>query len=334
VEVGADISLSAGSDGEALRVNDRIDLCYILPLKWSDDLDREELTSYLKKLSTTVEEVLVADGSAPDEFSANAAAWGPYVKHIGVDADLSFKNGKVNGVVTGMRVAGHEKVVIADDDIRYEAGALRRTAELLEDFELVRPQNFFRKPMPWHALWDTSRTLLNRAFWVDYPGTLAVRRSLFLAMGGYDGDTMFENLELIRTVARHGGREIAPLDLYVERQPPTTRLFISQRVRQAYDDFAQPKRMALELSVLPVLIALGKKRRFGALAGIAGTAVTLAEIGRRRAGGTEVYPPTASLIAPAWLLERGVCTWLALYQRATGGVRYSGGKIPTAANPP
>lgn len=315
-------------------MNDRIDVCYILPLKWTDDLDREELTSYLKRLSDAVGEVLVVDGSTPEHFSANAAAWGSYVKHLTVDSDLTFKNGKVNGVVTGVRAAGFEKVVIGDDDVRYETAALRRVSELLEHAELVRPQNFFKSPMPWHATWDTARTLLNRSFWVDFPGTLAVRRSLFLAMGGYDGNVMFENLELIRTVVRHGGREVAPLDLYVERQPPTTRLFFSQRVRQAYDDFAQPRRMAVELSVLPAIALLARRRRIRSVAATTGLVVAMAELGRRRAGGRKVFSPVASLLAPAWLLERGLCIWLALYQRATGGVRYSGGKIPKAANPP
>ena len=65
--------------------------------------------------------------------------------------------------------------MIADDDVRYEPAALRRAAELLDEHDLVRPQNFF-EPLPWHARWDTARTLLNRGFGRDYPGTLAVRR--------------------------------------------------------------------------------------------------------------------------------------------------------------
>ena len=37
--------------------------------------------------------------------------------------------------------------------------------------DLVRPQNYF-EPLPWHARWDTARTLLNRGLGRDYPGTL------------------------------------------------------------------------------------------------------------------------------------------------------------------
>ena len=98
--------------------------------------------------------------------------------------------------------------MIADDDVRYDEAALTAVHRLLGRADLVRPQNYF-DPLPWHAWWDTGRTLLNRALGADYPGTLAVRRSTFLAMGGYDPDVLFENLELIRTVRgvrRHRGR--------------------------------------------------------------------------------------------------------------------------------
>ena len=34
-----------------------------------------------------------------------------------------------------------------------------------------------------------------------------------MAAGGYDGDVLFENLELIRTVRARGGEEAVALDL-------------------------------------------------------------------------------------------------------------------------
>ncbi len=239
-----------------------------------------------------------------------------------------------------MRLASHERLVIADDDVRYEPEGLRRTAGLLDEHDLVRPQNYFTQ-LPWHARWDTARTLLNRSLGRDYPGTLAVRRSRMLAMGLYDGDVLFENLELIRTVRAHGGSEIAPLDLYVGRVPPSASHFWGQRTRQAYDDFAIPPRMALWLSILPLAMA----RRFGKpqvdksasrrrwLAAAAALAVALAERGRRRGGGAAVFPATSSLLAPLWVLERAVCAWLAVLQRLRfGGVRYGDSVISLAAH--
>jgi Glycosyl transferase family 2 len=306
---------------------------YLVPIRWGDGEGREELAAHLAEIAALGAEVIVADGSDPAVFAANRAALTPHVAaHVPLDPDLECRNGKVAGVMTAARRATNEALVIADDDVRHDRDTLARTLELLAGHDLVRPQNYFR-PLPWHARWDTARTLLNRAFGRDYPGTLAVRRSRLLAMGGYDGDVLFENLELMRTVAAAGGSEAAPLDLYVRRLPPSTRHFLGQRVRQAYDDFALPVRMGLWLLILPGLLLAALRRRPLAPLAAAATAVGFAELGRRRAGGRAFFPAAASLLAPLWLLERGTCAWLALAVRLRrGGVRYAGSRIGVAAN--
>jgi hypothetical protein len=308
---------------------------YLVPVRWGDGAGREDLAAHLAEVAALGAEVIVVDGSAPPIYAANRAAFGPHVAvHMAPDPDLACRNGKVAGVLTAVRHASHEELVIADDDVRHDRGTLERTVALLARHELVRPQNFFQ-PLPWHARWDTARTLLNRACGRDYPGTLGVRRSLLLDAGGYDGDVLFENLELIRTVAAAGGGEAAPLDLYVPRLPPDTHHFLGQRVRQAYDDFALPARMALWLAIVPGLLLAAARRRPGPPLVGATAAIGLAELGRRRAGGRAVFPVTGSLAAPLWVLERGICAWAALYVRLRrGGVGYAGTRIAVAANSP
>lgn len=310
---------------------------YVLPLRWQDDAGLAELTGYLRFLSQYAR-IVVIDGSPSPLFERHARLWRGIAEHVRPDKDLTIANGKVAGVLTGMRRARAEHVVIADDDVRYDVDALARVDALLDHADLVRPQNHFH-PLPWHARWDTARTLLNRALGADYPGTFGVRRSTFEKMGGYDGDVLFENLELIRTVRAHGGREVRPLDLYVRRLPPDARRFWSQRIRQAYDDLAQPARMAVFLAVLPCLGAALWRRRVMpvvvGVVGVAGAAATagLAEIGRRRAGGRRVFPATTCLFAPVWVLERAVCSWAALAARfALGGVPYAGRRLRVAAH--
>jgi hypothetical protein len=320
-------------------VSERLDLAYVVPIRWRDGEQRQELVAYLRAIAPHCAEAIVVDGSEPEVFAANAAAFGEGVTHVPVDEGERWLMGKVAGVRTGVRLAGRERVVLADDDVRYGLEALRRVARLLDDYDLVRPQNYFSR-LPWHARWDTARTLLNRSLGRDYPGTLAVRRSRMLAMGLYDGDVLFENLELIRTVRAHGGSTIAPLDLYVARVPPSAAHFWGQRTRQAYDDFALPARMALWLALLPSLSVArrfsgrgGDKNALPAAAAAAGTAIALAEVGRRRAGGARVFPAISSLLAPLWVLERAVCAWLAVWQRLRfGGVRYGDSVIPLAAH--
>jgi glycosyl transferase family 2 len=319
---------------------DRQAVSYVLPFRADGEGEIVELAEYLARISELAE-VLVVDGSSQREFERHAEQFGATIHHLRPDRSVSYAMGKVNGVITGVRRASNEAVVIADDDVRYEPNVLHEMVERLDRAELVVPQNYFQ-PLPWHARWDTARTLLNRVYtgdrWFpvgDFPGTLGVRRTFFLEIDAYDGDLIFENLQLMRTVRAAGGKVETALDLYVRRLPPTTRQFLSQRVRQAYDDFAIPLRLGGFLSIGPVLarLALGGRARVAAALAIG--AVALAETGRRRGDGASVYPASGSLMAPAWIAERAVCSWLALGQRLLrGGTTYRGGVISRAATSP
>jgi hypothetical protein len=312
---------------------------YVLPLRWTAPGPIDELASYLRSLSGEVEEILVVDGSPSPLFERHAEALQGVARHLPPHPDLDFAMGKVNGVITGVRESSRERIVLADDDVRYDPATLRRTVELLDAADLVRPQNYFDE-LPWHAHWDTARSLLNRVYTGDrrfpvgdFPGTLAVRRSAFQASRAYDGDALFENLELMRTVAAAGGAVLSPLDLYVARRPPSTAHFLSQRVRQAYDDFAIPLRMAAFLAVAPFAAGLLVRRHGRWLAAAALASTGVAELGRRRAGGAVRFPPSASLLAPAWIAERSVCSWLAVGAKLRGGVRYGSGRLSRSATP-
>lgn len=307
-------------------------LTYILPIKSAVSQAEGELTGYLHFLSPLAE-VIVVDGSAPELFERHAFAWSAMVRHVAPAPDLATPMGKVGGVLTGVRLASHERLVIADDDVRYDAPALARICRALDDAHVVRPQNYF-VPLPWHARWDTGRMLLNRLLGGDWPGTLGVRRSILRTTGGYDGRAMFENLELVRTVRAAGGVEAVPLDLFVMRRPSTTRHFWSQRVRQAYDEIARLPRLVVQLAVLPAAIIGVASFGWRALMLGALAVVMAAELGRRRASGTMVFPFSASLLAPAWVAERAVCSWLAVGARVfLGGVPYRGTILRHAATP-
>ncbi len=312
---------------------------YVLPLRWARSGPIEELRAYLGSIAGVADEILVVDGSPPPVFAEHAAALRGVARHLAPHPDLDFRMGKVNGVLTGVRECTGEGIVLADDDVRYDPSTLRRTVGLLDEADLVRPQNYF-DATPWHARWDSARSLLNRVFTGDpafpvgdFPGTLAVRRTALLATGGYDGDALFENLELMRTILAAGGRVATPLDLYVRRRPPSTAHFLSQRVRQAYDDFAIPARIGTFLALAPLAarsLLQGRSHRLlvGALASMA-----VAEAGRRRAGGATRFPASSSLLAPAWVAERSLCSWLALAAKLRGGIPYGGRRLRHSATP-
>ena len=306
---------------------------YILPLRWTDDSDLPDLADYLRCLIDWIP-VTVVDGSAADLFEHHGQVFPPAVRHLRPEArNASAGNGKVAGVMTGVRASTADLLVIADDDVRYTRESLAAVVHHLSSADVVRPQNYF-DPLPWHAGWDTARTLINRAWSADFPGTLALRRSALLATDGYCG-VLFENLELLRTIKAAGGREKVIPDLFVARRPPKARHFLKQRVRQAYDDFAQPRRLAAELALLPAIVAaacLPSRLRGPVFLGLGAAPAVAAGIGRRRHRGMTVFPFRAVWFAPLWTLERAVCIWIALACRLTGGVPYAGTRLKTAAH--
>jgi hypothetical protein len=305
---------------------------YILPIRSDTPATEPELRAYIEWLAERAE-IIVVDGSEAPIFAAHEREWGSLVKHVPPAPDLISPMGKVGGVLTGLREASHERIIIADDDVRYDERSLSQVIDALATAHVVRPQNYF-EPLPWHARWDTGRMLLNRLTGGDWPGTLGVRRSILQATHGYDGTVMFENLELVRTVRAAGGREAVLLGAYVRRRPSTARHFWGQRVRQAYDEIARPTRFAIQLAILPIVLALAITRQWLAIAILTAATALAAEIGRHREGGARVFPLTTSLFAPLWVAERAVCSWLALCARIfLGGVPYRGTILHHAATP-
>jgi hypothetical protein len=306
---------------------------YILPLR-SETAPSAEFIQYVNGLATRAE-VLLIDGSPPPVYTAIHAQCIAAVRHCPPDEDLAaLTNGKVRGVLTGLRLASHELVIVADDDVRYEARQIEQVLALLATAHVVRPQNYF-DPLPWHARLDSARSLINRVTGGDWPGTLGVRRSILRGAGGYNGNVLFENLELVRTVVAAGGESRCPQDLFVRRLPPRTGHFWRQRVRQAYDEFARPWRLFAALTLLPLLAALTLAHQWlWTLAVFILAPVALAALGRRRDRGATVFPWTAPLWAPAWVLERALCVWAAVVARVVfGGVPYAGRIVTTAATP-
>ncbi|MHC2998256.1 glycosyltransferase family 2 protein [Microbacterium sp. HJ5] len=302
---------------------------YILPLRRHDRAGEAGLVRYLGRLIERVD-VTVVDGSSAALFDALAARLPEGVRHVAPIAP--GLNGKARGALTGIRLARHDCVIVADDDVRYGDRSLASAVALLAEADFVRLQNVYTA-QPWFVRWDTARVLVGRAFGGDFGGTVALRRSALERAGGYSTDVLFENLELERTVRFAGGRVLVARDVLVPRIPPTLAHFARQRVRQAYDDFAQPGRLVVELSLLPVLVAALLARARGVIVLIALAAVALAETGRRAGATRSALSASAALWAPAWAAERAIAVWVAVVHRLRGGVPYAGSRIFSAATP-
>ncbi|HZZ66094.1 MAG TPA: glycosyltransferase family 2 protein [Candidatus Baltobacteraceae bacterium] len=301
---------------------------YLLPLRASDSSMAAELAAYINGIPCR--DVVVVDASAPELFALHARLFADHVRHIAPASKAGSLNGKAHGVVTGLRLAQYEYVIIADDDVRYDAASLSAVLTALGTADVIRPQNYF-EPCPWHAVLDGARTLINRSLDGDWPGTLAVRKSALPR--GYNTAVLFENYELIRTICARGGRERVARNIFIRRLPPTCAHYWSQRIRQAYDEFARPPRLILALGIAPLCAWSAIRHRFEVINAIMLGATALAGAGWLRAGAYKFITPLAVFAAPVWLAERSVCAWLALYERARfGGVRYAGSILPAAAS--
>lgn len=299
---------------------------YLLPIRRAtfSRPETEQFATYFKKLRKAGCEVVVVDGSPPSVFEAHQAVWAPYAEHRPVDRRFTYLNDKVNGIHTGIEIASGEKIILADDDIRYRPAQIRSVLRRLQTFDVVRPQNFI-SPLPWWALLETGRMLVNRATLRsgDYPGTCAFRRASALRAGEYDGDVLFDNEEMIRHFARHGLRLDYALNLFVRKKPPSFQKWLEQRPRQAYEDFGLRAKTILFASILPVAVFLGLAWSFTALGaflvGLLAGSIVIAFAGWKRGVASSVFPRLSYWFAPAWVLERAISTYVALWWHLVRG---------------
>ena len=299
---------------------------YLLPIR-RVRANREEMADfarYFQMLARANCEVLVVDGSPPEVFAEHKEAWGDLCRHVPVDPQYTYLNGKVNGVHTGVNLAICERIVLADDDIRYTPDDIKRACALLDHHEMVRPQNYLC-PLPWWARMESARMLINRGALRtgDYPGTCAFRRSTFLRVGHYDGDVLFDNEEIVRHFVLQGAQVCFARDFFILKRPPTLHKWMEQRPRQAYEDFVMRLKTVLFMSLLPLILALSLFANWRAavcfVLVVSLCAVLVAARGLWRDRAYKFFPAYSIFYAPLWMLERSLSVYWAIYWRMAHG---------------
>jgi glycosyltransferase involved in cell wall biosynthesis len=299
---------------------------YLLPLRRTQFCEEEaaDLREYFKLLASLKCEVIVIDGSGSLVFNAYDAAWSGVCRHLTVDPRFGYLNGKVNGVHTGLQHASGDKIILADDDIRYTPTSVTALLKLLDRFEVIRPQNFLR-PLPWWAKMESARMLINRATLriADYPGTCCFRRDAMVRAGHYDGDVLFDNEEIIRHFAQSGASIHYATNFFVLKRPPRFRKWLEQRPRQAYEDFGLRAKTSFFLALLPLglLLAtlLGWRGIVPYVVALAIGSVSLAFMGRIRGRAARYFPLSSCFFAPLWVVERALSSYWAVYYHLVHG---------------
>ena len=304
----------------SIEINEKNTFCtYLLTIR-RVRFDREEAIDfhkYFMTLAVAGSEVLVVDGSPPGVFSKHAKEWRNVCRHEPVDPQYKYLNGKVNGIHTGVGLAAHDSIILADDDIRYTPDDVRRMSDLLENYDMVRPQNYFR-PLPVWARTEAARMLINRAFIRegDYSGTLGVTRGAMLRVGHYDGDVLFDNEEIVRHFRLKGARIGYARDFFLLKLPPSFEKWIEQRPRQAYEDFVM-RAKTLFFAAVPIVLALTLLKSGWRMTLIYAALISLGAIVSAARGlndgATKFFPPQVVFYAPLWVAERCFSTYWAFY---------------------
>jgi hypothetical protein len=280
--------------------------------------DPDELAQYLSFLSLEDCEVVVVDASSHAAFEENRRVLRWVGRHVAPSERQRTSTGAIDLVRAGSMLASCEKVIVANANVRYSAAELDELLALLDQHEVVEPQDYL-DPMPWWGSIDAARMLVHRGIepHPDHGATFAFRRSALRGLRGLDIDYYDEPEDPVRKLAMQGAEVHSASDLFVRRTPPELEEWVEERPRQAGDDFALPVKSAFFFGLLPLALLLTIFGGFRLAGGYAGTIAfaTVALAMRGRAGASAFFPLRACLFAPLWVLERSVSVYWALYRK-------------------
>jgi hypothetical protein len=282
--------------------------------------DLRDLASYLSTISVANCEVIVVDGSPSPIFESNRAVLRWVARHIAARPRHHNFAGGIDAVRTAVDVSNCDKIIVADENVRYEVNAIDGICNLLDEHEVVEPQDYFN-PLPWWSGIEAGRMLVHRGVepLPDHGATFGIRKSSIRGLRGVD--VAWSNGEdAVRRLASQGAEVFSACDVFVRRLPPPLDTWLRDRPRQADGDFAMPVKTAFFFALLPMAILLaviGGPRLAGGYAGaIAFASMALAL--RGRGGATTFFPLRACVCAPLWVLERSVSVYWALFRKLHG----------------
>ena len=278
-----------------------------------------DLANYLSTVGVAGCDVVVLDASPRLQFDLNARILRWVGRHVAVRPEHRTPSGSLDLVRSAAALAACEKVIVAEQDVRYTPDAIGQICDLLEMHEVVEPQDYL-DPLPWWGGIEAGRMLVHRGIepQPDHGATLGFRRSAVNSLRNLTTGEVLDDQG--RRLAAAGAEVYAAANVFVRRRPGALNEWLTQRPRYAGDDFGLPFKSAFFFSIAPLLLILGVLggiQLAGAYASvIAFAAVCLAL--RGRAGAAPYFPLRACLFAPLWVFERSVSVYWALYRKLRG----------------
>jgi hypothetical protein len=281
--------------------------------------DLPELASYLSTMAVAGCDVVILDPSPRLQFDLNARILRWVGTHVPVRPEDRTAGGAVDVIRASVMHAACEKIVVATQDTRYSPEAISRLCELLEQHEVVEPQDYL-DPLPWWGNIEAGRMLVHRGVepQPDHGATFAFRRTTVRALRSLANATL--STDPVRRLDASGAEVYPAASVFVRRGPGTFGEWLQRRPQLAGDDFAFPMKTAFFFSLWPLLAVLAVLG--GApLAGLYATIIGVVSIGlavRGRIGASAQFPLHACLFAPVWVLERSVSVYWALLRKLRG----------------
>lgn len=270
-----------------------------------------DFASYLSTLDVAGCDVVIVDPSPRLQFELNARILRWVGRHLPARMD--------DRVRIASSLAWCEKVIVATNDVRYTPEAVAQICALLDAHEVVEPQDFL-DPLPWWGGIEAARILVHRGIEPepDHGATFAFRRSAVRALRALATIDPQENS--VRRLAAAGGEVFVANDVFVRREPGPLDDWLERRLRQASEDFALPFKSAFFFALAPLFLLLGGLGGLQLAGGYAGV-IAFAAIGlalRGRSGARAFFPLRTCLYAPAWIVERSLSVYWALFRKLRG----------------
>jgi hypothetical protein len=277
--------------------------------------DLEPLANYLSNLGVIGCEVVVVDGSPRPVFEENRHVLRWVARHVAPRPQHRQLPG-IDPVAAAIDIASQEKVIVADEAVRYTACDVDQLCELLELHEVVVPQDYL-DPLPWWGGIEAGRMLVHRGIEpIGDGGTFGFRKSAVRGLRAIDVN-LDESEEPLRRLGMRGAEVYSAHDVFVRREPPLLTEWLRERSRTADAELAVPMRSALFFGLIPMALLLALIGGAGVAGGYA-TAIALASLVlalRGRSGAGAFFPLRACLYAPVWVLERSISVYWALLRK-------------------
>lgn len=306
--------------------------CYVVVIDQDETSDNtiRDLANYLSTLGLAACDVVVIDRSRDEKFDEHARVLRWVARHVSVRNEHCAPSGPIDIIRAAALVSTCEKVIVAEQDVRYTDEAIGSMCQLLDRHEVVEPQDYLA-PLSWWSGIEAGRILVHRAVdsQPDHGATFGFRRSAIPSLTSLGAGEVLD--DQVRRLAAAGAEVYPAGDIFVRREPTVFSRWFAERPRAASEDFSQPMKNVFFFSLLPLLSLLAL---FGGLrlAGSYASAIALGSVVlavRGRLGARDYFPLHACLLAPVWVFERSVSVYWALMRRLRGlDVANSGGALP------